>query len=102
MTEHTLRTFAQAYVDWLDRGAPEGDPFAYRAGLCDALWAYRKQHNLSVEWEDDQFSNLVNKFEARGLDEFYPFGKSDYVSRRRAATMHKCPRRTAFIRELAQ
>lgn len=102
MTEHTLKTFARAYVDWLDRGAPQDRPFERNHGLCYAVFSYAGQHGLSLSWEASIHIELYKAFSVRRMHRLYPFGANDFAVRADAATMHECPKRIAFVREIAQ
>lgn len=85
----------QFLADWLDwaenDGSAPSDDSCFRpyAGLC--LNSSKRGH--SVTWE------LRAMLEADGLDPEYPFGEADYEERADKLTMHRCPKRLAWVRD---
>lgn len=70
----TLREFYQAYADWVDAGAPDGNPFRREWGLCTNLYFFGY-------CDDDLLYEMSKQFEAAGLDPELPFNKDwdDYA-----------------------
>jgi hypothetical protein len=95
-----LTAFYRAYAQWLDRNAPNLQPFRRNEGLCRALLTYGTElYPERVFHADDE---MDRQFEDAGLDVSYPFGKDEYALHRSAATMHLDPKRTAWVREHAK
>lgn len=84
--------FCRAYVKWLDRGAPEREPFWRWFGLC---------YNSGIFELDDIVGDIL---EDEGLDPDFPFngGNEDmYKEEARDGIMHLNPERIAWVREHA-
>lgn len=85
--------FARRWVEWVDRGAPEWEPFSRGEGLCVAAkwgWpALLKNRSKAV-------ASLRAIF---GTD--YPFGGEEAYYMAAPGTMHEDVNRVAFARALA-
>lgn len=88
MTElsHDTRAFLRDWLDWVDQGAPEGNPYSRLFGLCSNSVIYSKAAAFGLY---------------QAFNTIYPFGAIDYYDRKRDATMHECPKRLAFARKHA-
>lgn len=70
----------KAWLAWAENGAPAGEPYDRRFGLCLNLKSVRELHLL------------INYT-------IYPFGRADYYERNDAGTQHLCPLRLAWVRD---
>ena len=70
----------KAWLAWAENGAPEGEPYDRRFGLCSNLAGGMELHLL------------FNR-------ESFPFGHDDYRERLRKKTQHLCPLRLAWVRD---
>lgn len=96
-----LETFYSHYARWLEAGAPDGQSFSRRVGLCNSLknWCLRQ----GVIWHR-LYRELEDQFIDAGLDSFYPFNKgaSDYDRERNADAIHLNPKRIAWVKGYAK
>lgn len=79
-----LRAFLQDWIDWVDRGAPDDQPYAREYGLCYNSVAYPGNR---------LWAQLDYIFGGRHM----PFG-GDYYYRTLTGTQHECPNRLAWVR----
>lgn len=89
--ESILRNFYSAYGEWIDSGAPDGNPFMRGAGLCANLFDYVT--SLALE-------GLHAEFVAAGLGEKLPFNASEaeFKSESGRGECHTNPARVAWVR----
>lgn len=80
------RAFLRDWLEWVERGAPEGEPYWRENGLCDN--AFKSRAGCFV------LGDLESAFD----DDSYPFGCGDFHRRYHDRTMHECPKRLAFAR----
>lgn len=89
-----LIAFFKAWLDWVDNGAPERDPFSRSSGLCHA--AEEGGHDVRSELKEifyrEAHAGLIE-------DPVYPFEEGDYDKRLEEWSMHECPKRIAWVRE---
>lgn len=85
-----LRQGLADWLAWVERGAPEGEPFRRCEGLCRSM-----QDVAKIYHSHDELKDL---FESQGLHRLYPFGEDDFDRRRFEDTQHKCPKRLAWVR----
>jgi hypothetical protein len=91
-----LIAFLKAWHDWATSGAPDGEPFWRKHGLCGSAKRFAKTEDAAdTLWED--FAETF--WEGAELEVIYPFGVSDYRRRLKSATQHECPKRLAWVRE---
>jgi hypothetical protein len=81
-----LTKFYDDYWQWLQDGAPEGEPFSRRCGLC---FAARRYGNCDLE--------MQKQFGKAGLSEWLPFGAGAYWRARDASKMHLSRKRRAWV-----
>jgi hypothetical protein len=87
-----LRAFLADWLAWVERGAPEGEPYSREFGLCASVYSYARLaprvsgHDLHVE--------LCILFG----DCDFPFGFENYDQRNFDETQHKDPARLAWVR----
>lgn len=74
------------WLNWVERGAPLGEPFERDSGLC---WV------IPISLRDE----LKLLFIGDGLCGAYPFGMDDFDKRFHRGKMHECPKRLAWVRE---
>lgn len=85
-----LKTFLTDWLAWTERGAPEGDPYTRRYGLCHNAKVFDSRTRVSM-WGllDTQFDEDAATF---------PFGEDAYRAARTAKTQHLDPNRLAWVR----
>lgn len=66
-----LTAFYDAYLNWLERGAPNYDPFKRSLGLCNNLRRWMGIVGSAARHE------MTTQFKAAGLDESYPFDPTE-------------------------
>lgn len=79
-----LRADLMRWISWVECGAPEGNPFSRRRGLCN---------NLS-----DHFDELSQVFLDQGLNVSLPFGYDAYFSRISQNNQHQYVNRLWWVR----
>lgn len=89
-----LIAFLKAWYDWATSGAPEGEPFSRRYGLCKNAYDAAGGGKAG----DDIYEKLHDLFYDFGGEQSYPFGWGDYEDREGARTQHECPKRLAWVR----
>lgn len=89
-----LIAFLKAWHDWATSGAPDGEPFSRRYGLCKNAYDFEAGESEC----DAIYGGLLDLFLDSECLGAYPFGKSDYDNRLRNSTQHECPKRLAWVR----
>ena len=92
----TLEGFYQAYLDWLDNGAPPYRPFSRGLGLCSNLRYYTGVENIFVLTRLER--QLSDQFEDAGLSSAYPFGEEAFDLCLDENNMHLDPNRIAWVK----
>ena len=72
-----LAEFYEAYSDWIDYGAPEGEPFSRRIGLCGSLCLYLTNKGCRFPERDMALQLMKSQFTKAGLSRDYPFNNAD-------------------------
>lgn len=72
-----LADFYKAYSDWIDAGAPEGEPFSRRSGLCGSLCSYLTSKGCRFPVRDMALQLMKSQFIKAGLSRDYPFNNAD-------------------------
>lgn len=98
----TLNDFFKAYIQWLEGGAPEEQPFSREYGLCDNLDIFTEGdsgavgYSLSIE--------LGELFLSEGLSKRFPFDKDEdeFFNQSQLMCMHENPLRVVWVREKAK
>lgn len=80
--------FLKDWLAWVERGAPEGEPYSRADGLCANAFHWSGDHRAL-------YRDLRATFKA----DVHPFGQPDYLARMLADTQHECPKRLAWVRE---
>lgn len=98
MQSEELTAFYRAYAEWLDDGAPNGQPFFRSFGLCSALDEFlgRTKKKWQIKHE------MLQQFEAAGLHANYPFGYAEYYRRMEKGTVYLQSKRVKWVREHAK
>lgn len=100
MQSKELTEFYQAYATWLDDGAPEGQVFSRKDGLCDNLYEYCTSKGMRRLWAELD-AEMMEQFSAAGLHSIYPFnhGRSaSYCSASNHDRHYLNPRRIAWVK----
>lgn len=72
-----LAEFYKAYSDWIDAGAPEGEPFSRRSGLCGSLCLYLTSKGYRFPARDMTLQLMKSQFIKAGLSRDYPFNHAE-------------------------
>lgn len=72
-----LAEFYEAYSDWIDDGAPEGEPFSRRVGLCGSVCLYLKSKGCNFREREVALLLMRKQFIKAGLSRDYPFNNAD-------------------------
>jgi hypothetical protein len=84
----TLAEFLREWLNWVERGAPDGLPYHRSGGLCSAS----KHH------DHDLYFVLKEAFITDGLNSAFPFGTRAYWKAKENRTMHRGRKRIAWVR----
>ncbi|MFM2472398.1 hypothetical protein [Burkholderia cenocepacia] len=91
-----MREFLDAYLAWVEAGAPQGKPFERSYGLCSNI----ANHVASFSAFTQIDSELPELFAASGLEPNYPFGGfAVYWDDHHNGAHHRNPSRIAWVRE---
>ena len=82
-----LRHTLQAWIDWVDAGAPHNRPFHHGDSLCFIV---------------DNTEELKEMFQLDGLDGTYPFGKEQTKRDWYECTCHLNQARVDWVRKVLQ
>lgn len=82
------RAFLRDWLDWVERGAPQQNPYTRKEGLCDNSKRFDETRRVYADLE-------------HALRQQFPFGEDDYMARAVDLTQHECPKRLAFARASA-
>lgn len=93
-----LVKFYQSYWDWVNKGAPDLEPFARNLGLCSNL-CYCVYSFYACQ---DIKKAMKLQFTEAGLNRTFPFGEEEYDMHGMDETMHKDPNRLAWVRARLQ
>lgn len=94
----TLKAFYQAYLEWVESGAPDGLPFERHAGLC-----YNLRHCFIYPTGlNEALREMEGQFIEAGLDESFPFGRDNFYKRLYGDSQHKDRKRIAWVRKHAK
>ncbi|EGI5777923.1 hypothetical protein UA63_004850 [Salmonella enterica subsp. enterica serovar 4,5:i:-] len=72
-----LADFYKAYSDWVDYGAPEGEPFSSSIGLCGSLCLYITSKGCVCPVRDMALQLMKSQFIKAGLSRDYPFNNAN-------------------------
>ncbi len=98
MSDH-LKQFLQAWIEWVDAGAPDDEPFERRRGLCSSFEDWLDEHDVDDDSKDDAIRTLTSEFRLDGLCKVYPFGGSEkFYEDSSGNEMHLNPDRIAWVR----
>lgn len=95
-----LKKFYRAYKAWLDKGAPDHEPFSRDDGLCENLWIWCLQ-NESVT-RNELLHEMYRQFRLAGRSITFPFGENRYRIDRLHDTQHLNPYRIKWVEEHAE
>lgn len=96
-----LAEFYEAYSDWIDAGAPEGEPFSRRIGLCGSLCLYLTSKGCICPVRDMALQLMKSQFIKAGLSRDYPFNNADnsYYMESINGTIHTNKNRVAWVKK---
>lgn len=72
-----LAEFYEEYSDWIDAGAPEGEAFSRRVGLCGSLCSYLTSKGCRFPVRDMALQLMKSQFIKAGLSRDYPFNNAE-------------------------
>jgi len=81
-----LRTALADWLAWVERGAPESEPYMRCLGLCS---------NMMCTHDKNLYREIIDFFKKT-----YPFCRQNYWKRGADKTQHKCPARLAWVRKM--
>ena len=87
-----LRKFLQAWIDWVDAGAPQDKPFHRGYGLCTNSCTFTN----SACYLENEMRSMWAK-EGRCLS--FPFCSAEYDKAQYDNTMHRDGERVAWVRK---
>lgn len=94
-----LRDFCRSWLEWVERGAPEGEPYSRHHGLCSGAIVFGGTGGWAAVIEVRE--RLKSDFPLK--QGVHPFGGGKaFVDDERAATMHLNPERLAWARKHAE
>lgn len=96
-----LTGFYRAYLAWVERGAPSGEPFTRGAGLCFNLKLHEPLR-YDIRLLKNVLSEMQTQFVWAGLDSGWPFCRWEtYDALSGSGTHHTLPARLQWVREHA-
>ena len=99
MSDH-LKAFLSAWIEWVDAGAPNHNPFDRRLGLCVSFEYYLEKIGVAEGDADDEIYGLTDVFGADRLSRAYPFGGGElFYEESGADAMHLNPARISWVRQ---
>lgn len=72
-----LAEFYNAYSDWIDAGAHDGEPFSRRVGLCASLCEYLREEGIRFKEREMALLLMKSQFIKAGLNRDYPFNNKE-------------------------
>lgn len=95
-----LSDFYEAYSDWIDTGALEGEPFSRRVGLCGSLCSYLASNGCKLPVRDMALQLMKSQFIKAGLNRDYPFNNAEksYYVECIVGTIHTNNERIAWVK----
>ena len=96
-----LSDFYKAYSDWIDAGAPEGEPFSRRVGLCASMCLHLKWKGCNPREREVALFLMKSQFIKAGLSRDYPFNNAEnsYYEEGINGTMHTNSDRIAWVKK---
>ena len=88
-----LRDFLQSWLDWVEAGAPDKQPYRRTLGLCTNTGYYKTDGNQYNN--DDELYEELSKF----FDCGHPFGLKEYFQCKKDRSMHLDHNRIAWVKE---
>jgi hypothetical protein len=94
-----LREFLEAWLDWIEHGACEAQPFDRGHGLCANFDHWLDEHGADWETVETEIDDLLWLFVSEGLGGCYPFdSQAEFISAHERREQHLNPRRIAWVR----
>jgi hypothetical protein len=94
-----LKRFLQSWIDWIDAGAPQGEPFSRNTGLCANVYDWTIECDLDIDAITKILRELRKTFRADNLHPMTPFGGNVvYLKETETATQHLNAERLAWVR----
>lgn len=95
-----LSEFYRAYSDWIDDGAPEGEPFSGRVGLCGSVCLYLKSKGCNFREREMALFLMRKQFIKANLNRDYPFNNRDnsYYMESIDGLIHTNKNRVAWVK----
>ena len=97
MQSKDLTDFYLDYKQWLDMGAPSGNPFWRHCGLCNNLSVW--VHGVGLKLSAPLRREMEAQFTDAGLSYMYPFNDkgTDYTDECNSAQVHLNDRRNQWV-----
>lgn len=94
-----LKSFLSAWLDWVEAGACEAQPFQRGHGLCANFDSWLDESCTDHDVIDGEIADLLELFASEGLSEAYPFDSRDsYISAHERREQHLNEARIAWVR----
>lgn len=90
-----LRQFLSVYIEWVDGGAPDHEPFSRAEGLCDNLDYFEAAYAVGSFVPYDELGRM---FQADGLSRVFPFGVAEFTEHGESRTQHLHQPRIDWVR----
>lgn len=92
-----LLSFYRDWLEWAEADAPEGSPFGFTAGigLCSMSFWHAKYSGHETPHKVE--SEINRQFRDAGKSAYYPFGEATYYRESENGTIHKNPKRLAWV-----
>lgn len=107
----TTLAYLRDWLDWVERGAPNWQPYPRDEGLCgsvcwymiddDTVYTEEKLHAIDAAIRYTQ-SELAVMFAEDGLARGHPFGRAAFWRAEQKDTMHLGRKRVAWVRNKLQ
>lgn len=95
----SLKEFLSAWIQWVDAGAPNRNPFERNLGLCVNFEYYLEEIGVTEGDADGEVYGLTDVFGADRLNRAYPFGGGElFYEESGADAMHLNEQRIAWVR----
>lgn len=98
----TLLDFYKDYLNWINSGAPDREPYSRRVGLCTNLLYFANQFKEENENDDlalELFYQMRLQFRRAGLSETYPFiDRDDFAKEGREENAHLNETRILWVK----
>lgn len=94
-----LQQFLSAWLDWVEAGACEAQPFQRGHGLCANFDSWLDDNYTDHDVIDDEINDLIELFTSEGLSGCYPFDSQEsFILAHECREQHLNEKRLAWVR----